>query len=74
MLPKPPSPRPVGKGVDLLKFHRQKRQQHELGDAVTVAHGALFVAVVVQGDEAFAAVVTVDDAEAVCRTEALLGS
>ena len=64
----------LGKGVDLLKFHRQKRQQHELGDAVTVAHGALFVAVVVQGDEAFAAVVTVDDAEAVCRTEALLGS
>ena len=39
----------LGKGVDLLKFHRQKRQQHELGDAVTVAHGALFVAVVVQG-------------------------
>ena len=64
----------LGKGVDLLKFHRKKRQQHELGDAVTVAHGALFVAVVVQGDEAFAAVVTVDDAEAVCRTEALLGS
>ena len=64
----------LGKGVDLFKFHRQKRQQHELGDAVTVAHGALFVAVVVQGHEAFAAVVTVDDAEAVCRTEALLGS
>ena len=64
----------LGQGVDLLKFHRQKRQQHELGDAVTVAHGALFVAVVVQGHEAFAAVVAVDDAEAVCRTEALLGS
>lgn len=41
----------LGQGVNLLKFHRQKRQQHELGDAVTVAHGALFVAVVVQGDE-----------------------
>ena len=64
----------VDGAFDLLKFHRQKRQQHELGDAVTVAHGALFVAVVVQGDEAFAAVVAVDDAEAVCRTEALLGS
>ena len=46
----------------------------QLGDAVAVAHGALFIAVVVQGDEAFAAVVAVDDAEAVCRTEALLGS
>ena len=63
--------------ITAVADRRQERRdwaKAELGDAVAVAHGALFAAVVVQGDKAFAAVIAVDHAEAVRRAQPLLGS
>ena len=58
--------------VRLRKLRRQKRQDHELGDAVAGRDGAHFVRVVVQRDGALAAVIGVDHADAVGRAQPLL--
>ena len=72
MLPKPPAPRSVSSSVSASeKFRREKRQDHELGDAVAGGDGARRVRVIVQRDGALAAVVRVDHADAVCRAQPL---
>ena len=58
--------------VRLRKFRREKRQNHELGDAVAGRDGARRVRIVVQRDGALAAVIGVDHANAVGWAQPLL--
>ena len=58
--------------IRLCKLRRQKRQDHELGDAVAGRDGAHFVRVAVQRDGALTAVSGVEHADAARAEQAVL--